>query len=152
MMISGDICPDQSEASVGDRWPMRGLDSGWDILTPEGNLTRRELTSPRLHTEIRTAADPGQGKMTPLIPQLISENSHFLLRKNGMKQPRDDSRYNSILRQLNGSSLKLSYELMSKTYWGPNPKKIYNYLCHSKVCLDHSRKQFILIKLQSLAR
>ena len=151
MMISGDICPDQWEASVGDHWPMRGRDSAWDILTPEGNLTRRELTSPRLHTEIRTAADPGQGKMTPLIPQLISENSHFLLRsKNGMKQP---PRWLALqLRQLNGSSLKLSYELMSKTYWGPNPKKIYNYLCHSKVCLDHSRKQFILIKLQSLGR
>ena len=56
------IIPGQWEAGFVGLWPMRGRDTWWDILTPEGNLIRGDFSSPHLHTRIRTEPDADKEK------------------------------------------------------------------------------------------
>ena len=150
MMISGDICPPLANQRpvlvTTDQWEGETL---WHrrVIWPRGELAR-----PRLHTGIRT--ETGTRKNDSFDPATyFRELALFASVKRWAKQPPDILALQLYFCVgLNRSSLKLSYELMSKTYCGPNPKRFIITSSHSKVCLDHSRKQFILIKLQSLAR
>ena len=124
MMISGDICPDQSEASVGDHWPMRGRDTGWDILTLKGNLTRAELTSPSLHTGIRTAETWDKEKWLLWSRNLFPRTHTFCSVKEEWNSPRDDSHYNSILEAVEWKLIKIVWWINeSNQLRGPNPKR-----------------------------